>query len=315
MRFIEKLELLIIDPQNDFCSPKGSLFVPGADKDSVRLSTMIDRLRKRMDDIHVTLCPHCSGNARKTIEFMHELAESRGGKCLSDEYINSRTHMEFQCSEGHQFLTVASDAIRGQWCPKCKVRINERIVKGYFDNIFNSVFEKCRPKWLKNERGNQMELDGYNKELGMAFEYHGEQHYKITYYMNEEQLKQRMKDDEWRRKVCMDNGIILIEIPYWIERENIGKYIYSEYKKEKTKLSISYKNINKINYKDFNIYDSKRLKVFQDYATMKGGKCLSQVYVDSITHLKMECAKGYVFAPLPHSLLRGSWCPICVRKK
>jgi nicotinamidase/pyrazinamidase len=53
-----KLEFLIIDPQNDFCSPKGNLFVTGADKDSVLLAKTITRLKNRIDDIHVTLDTH-----------------------------------------------------------------------------------------------------------------------------------------------------------------------------------------------------------------------------------------------------------------
>ena len=38
--------LLIIDPQNDFCDKKGSLFVPGADKDIKRLSKFIETVKK-----------------------------------------------------------------------------------------------------------------------------------------------------------------------------------------------------------------------------------------------------------------------------
>ncbi len=53
-----KIHLLIIDPQNDFCDPNGSLFVPGAQEDIGRLATMIDRLRDKLDDIHVTLDSH-----------------------------------------------------------------------------------------------------------------------------------------------------------------------------------------------------------------------------------------------------------------
>jgi len=51
-------ELLIIDMQNDFCDPSGSLFVPGADKDCERLAKMISRVKDRVDDIHVTLDSH-----------------------------------------------------------------------------------------------------------------------------------------------------------------------------------------------------------------------------------------------------------------
>lgn len=54
----QRVELLIIDPQNDFCDPKGALFVTGADKDSLRLAKMIERLRDSIYDIHVTLDSH-----------------------------------------------------------------------------------------------------------------------------------------------------------------------------------------------------------------------------------------------------------------
>lgn len=53
-----KIHLLVIDPQNDFCDPNGSLFVPGADEDMKRLSGLVGRLRDKLDDVHVTLDSH-----------------------------------------------------------------------------------------------------------------------------------------------------------------------------------------------------------------------------------------------------------------
>ena len=53
-----KLHLLIIDPQNDFCDPSGSLFVPGADEDMQRLANFMDRIGHKIDDIHVTVDSH-----------------------------------------------------------------------------------------------------------------------------------------------------------------------------------------------------------------------------------------------------------------
>ena len=52
------LRILIIDPQNDFCDPRGTLPVPGADRDMVRLAEMIRRLKGKISDIHVTLDTH-----------------------------------------------------------------------------------------------------------------------------------------------------------------------------------------------------------------------------------------------------------------
>jgi len=52
------IHLLAIDPQNDFCHKDGSLFVPGATEDMERLAAMINRLKGKIDDIHVTLDSH-----------------------------------------------------------------------------------------------------------------------------------------------------------------------------------------------------------------------------------------------------------------
>lgn len=53
-----RLHLLIIDPQNDFCDPSGSLYVPGAEEDMKRLSEFINRISDKIDDIHITLDSH-----------------------------------------------------------------------------------------------------------------------------------------------------------------------------------------------------------------------------------------------------------------
>ncbi len=55
---MQKLHLVVIDPQNDFCDPNGSLHVSGADRDMDRLAVMIRRLSGKLSDIHVTLDSH-----------------------------------------------------------------------------------------------------------------------------------------------------------------------------------------------------------------------------------------------------------------
>jgi len=64
---MKNVQLLVIDPQWDFCHPTGALYVAGEDPndpntggeaDSIRLAAMINRLRSKWDDIHVTLDSH-----------------------------------------------------------------------------------------------------------------------------------------------------------------------------------------------------------------------------------------------------------------
>ena len=52
------VELVVIDPQNDFCDPTGSLFVPGADEDMKRLAEFVRVRGKLLSDINITLDSH-----------------------------------------------------------------------------------------------------------------------------------------------------------------------------------------------------------------------------------------------------------------
>ncbi len=54
----KKIHLVVIDPQVSFCSPTGELYVKGADDDMKRLAVMTKKLKRKLDDIHVTLDSH-----------------------------------------------------------------------------------------------------------------------------------------------------------------------------------------------------------------------------------------------------------------
>lgn len=65
-------------------------------------------------------CPVCAGNYILTIDEMYKIAQSRGGQCLSKTYINSKTKLRWQCTEGHRWnATPFSIKIRHSWCPVC----------------------------------------------------------------------------------------------------------------------------------------------------------------------------------------------------
>ncbi len=54
----DKLFMLIVDPQRDFCDPEGALAVPGADKDMMRLAQLIRRIGDKITEIYCTLDTH-----------------------------------------------------------------------------------------------------------------------------------------------------------------------------------------------------------------------------------------------------------------
>jgi hypothetical protein len=51
---------------------------------------------------------------------MQEIATKKGGKCISDEYVNSSTKLRWECGRGHIWDAAPSDIKRGKWCPECK---------------------------------------------------------------------------------------------------------------------------------------------------------------------------------------------------
>ncbi len=58
MNTATRLALLIIDAQNDFCTPEGALFVPGAVEDTERLAALIRQEKDRIHYLVVTLDTH-----------------------------------------------------------------------------------------------------------------------------------------------------------------------------------------------------------------------------------------------------------------
>lgn len=57
-----------------------------------------------------------------TIEEMRDIARSRGGECLSEKYINSKTKLRWRCSEGHEWEAIPNNVKNHhRWCPFCYV--------------------------------------------------------------------------------------------------------------------------------------------------------------------------------------------------
>ena len=56
-----------------------------------------------------------------TLDIVKALAKERGGECLSDEYINSKTKMTFKCcNPEHPPWEAKYHNIRlGKWCKMC----------------------------------------------------------------------------------------------------------------------------------------------------------------------------------------------------
>ena len=76
-----------------------------------------------------TWCPHCYRRdrgalvLRRDIEAkfgrLRQVADSRGGACLSSEWLGAAVGHRFRCAFGHEWEARPHNVLRGTWCPKC----------------------------------------------------------------------------------------------------------------------------------------------------------------------------------------------------
>jgi len=257
-----------------------------------------------------TWCIYCAGKTKHTIEEMQEIAKNRGGKCLSIEYINSKTKLLWQCHKKHEWWAAPSDVMHSHWCPYCDDSLAEKICRGYFEFIFKKKFRTKKPKWLINNRGNLMELDGYCKELKLAFEYNGGQHYN-PHMLGEKLFQQRQKDDELKRDLCKTNSVTLIIIPYTVDYNNMQRHIVEQCKKNDITLPADIKHIKP---DKLGVYNFDKINEMREIAKKRGGKCLSDVYLGKDYKLKWQCSEGHIWEATPGNVKnKNCWCPICAR--
>ena len=263
---------------------------------------------------HGTWCPVCGGSYPLNLAIMQDYAQKRGGACLSAKYVNSKTHLHWECAEGHEWTAKPDHVLKGHWCPICSAGVSERICRALLERMTGVRFSKARPPWLRSKRGGQMEFDGYAPPLGVAFEYHGEQHYKPNafFHKNPQAFKQRQQDDEQKRRLCRRRKVILLEVPYRIPHEQLQAYLASLL--DRADLGVICDR-TPIKIAQLDVWRRKDCNDARALAISRGGALISDYYINNNTRLRWRCAQGHEWEATPGSIKRGTWCPICGDKR
>jgi len=246
------------------------------------------------------------------IDTIRKIVAKKGGKCHTKTLKNAKSKLHLECAEGHHFFTTYNSAdYVNTWCPDCNIYISERICRRFFEKVFKRPFPKSYPEWLINENGNQMELDGYNKDLGLAFEYQGIQHRKKAFNKTDEEVQNIQREDALKLKLCKENSVILLQIPddEIVPYNKMQEYIENEYEKKTGK---TLKNIPRYDYQDFTIYENKYAKKFRVYVEKKGGTLMTP-YFSAKKEITLICEKGHQWTTTPDSVYGGNWCSKCAR--
>ena len=248
-------------------------------------------------------CPFCAGLAKLTIEEMRQLAESRGGKCLSNEYVNRENKLKWQCAEGHAWEATSNSVKQGRWCPICAGTL--RLTIEEMQKIAESRGGKCLSKEYVNN---------YNKLKWQCAEGHV---WKAT--------PNNVKQGSWC-PFCAGKKKLTIEEMQELAESRGGKCLSKKYINAHTKLKwqcakghiweAAPSHVKQGNWCIICAGTQKlTIEEMQELAESRGGKCLSKEYIGAFTKLKWQCAEGHVWESRPYSVKQGHWCPKCSHRK
>lgn len=118
--------------------------------------------------------------------------------------------------------------------PERKTKKTESECRRIIENLFQVPFPCIRPNFLKNpETGKNLEIDMFNEQLRLGFEYQGIQHRKFCPFFHKkyEDFIEQIRRDKYKKKVCDKIGITLIYIPDTVKFDNLQEFIKMELKK------------------------------------------------------------------------------------
>lgn len=104
----------------------------------------------------------------------------------------------------------------------------ERECRVVLERLFCLPFPRKRPNILRNfATGRNLEFDGYNAQLKLAFEYKGRQHYHYPnrYHRSEAEYDAQQMRNEMKRRLSDAAGVYLISVPYHVALPKIRDFI------------------------------------------------------------------------------------------
>ena len=240
---------------------------------------------------------------KKTIEDCKNLAESKGGKCLSEEYINSHTKYLWECARGHRWMSKQYLVQQGYWCLECSGSKKKTI-------------EDCK-KFAELKNGICLSSEYKNNKQKIKWQCSSGHQWEATF----SDIK---NNDSWCPECC-GHEHKTIEHCCALSKLKNGKCLSTEYKNSKTKLlwecekghqwQATYSKINQGQWcRECSGYKKKDIDFFKDLAKKNNGQCLSDKYINSISPLLWRCEKKHEWSSLPHRITQGSWCSVCINK-
>ncbi len=261
-------------------------------------------------------CPYCSPNAAAMLgkegllKRSQQIAESRGGKCLSNVYMTARKPLEWECSKHHTWRATPDNIRRGEWCPECAKKTRAQA------NIKYSV-EVCE-RYAHKRGGKLVKVDRESRRNWVWECRHGHQW--------RAQPSQVIGLETWCKR-CQTFEVRAEEIVASLHRRSI-QIVSGTIRDHTSRLHLECEMGHRWEASLASVYSAKSgcppcagnvrlsLEDAKRIGATKGGRCLSSVYRNARTPLVWECDKGHQWKATLDNVSggqrgNGTWCPKC----
>lgn len=235
-------------------------------------------------------------------------ARARGGECLSTTYTKLAARYRFRCAQGHEWEAVGSEICRGVWCRACSYR--EKV------DAYRHKDGLARLRQCAESHGG----------VCLSSEYEGSRAYyrfRCAEGHEWETNGARIFRGAWCQKcqyAAMRSGI---DAMHALAARHGGRCLADSYVNNMTKLEWACRNGHRWRAVPSHIAaghwcakcvrDSLKLGIdrMREIAVERGGQCISDTYVNSVTRLEWECARGHRWLAKPQTIRAGHWCARC----
>lgn len=256
------------------------------------------------------------------LEHMCTIAESNGGKLISDEWNGATEFYLFEDRIGLQFEITYSSLKAGGWSTD-RGLVSEPVCRQAMKHLFDTGGQdspKFNPTRRVVIRDGQypLELDGYDeaskaRPYAIAFEYQGDPSHHVA---------GKVKDrDKEKKYFCDTHNIVLVVIPPFRNKnswestyvigyvkEAVEQAFKDAFKKEAFE-GLSMPELNKAEFKvDMNIHGAvEKLEELRTIAEANGGKLISREWLGNDKLHEFEFEDGTLFSIRPGNLKSRGW--------
>ncbi|SDI80712.1 hypothetical protein SAMN05216466_13542 [Paraburkholderia phenazinium] len=256
-------------------------------------------------------CPDCL--VEDGMKRMHDIARQSGGHCLTSTYLGLKGRYRFVCAIGHEFETTAATIFRGCWCPICSnMRRAERQLwaaggllpiqnraRERGGECLSTVYEgKSAQYRFRCVQGHEWETSGIEV---MREAWCPQCVYERA--RRPDGLAELQRVAVRRGGKCLASGYQRIQTRYPFQCERGHEWLAWGSEILKGSWCPTCRTEDR---------QRRGIETMHAIAAERGGRCLSDTYVDNQTKLEWECARGHRWWARPRQIASaGNWCAQC----